>query len=76
MKNNLKFTFDVSNFEPISEDSENKLIGGFSASLASNDSFKEIDTNQGCNNCQGGNCASGCGGGQNISCNTTAGCSN
>ncbi|MEE4000518.1 hypothetical protein V1T75_09210 [Tenacibaculum sp. FZY0031] len=74
MKNNLKLTFDISNFEPISENSENKLIGGFSISVTSKESFKETDPNSGCNNCHGGNCASGCGTGSNVGCNAVAGC--
>ena len=66
-----KITFDISNFEPISENTENKLIGGFSQSQSSSVRF---DFNVEGNNCQGGNCVEGCGSGQNIGCNAVAGC--
>lgn len=71
MDNKIKITFDISNFEPISEDSGNKLVGGFSASMSSNgESLESLS-----NNCNGGNCIKGCGDGQNVNCNTVAGCS-
>ncbi len=71
MKSKVKVTFNVTNFEPLSEGAENKLMGGFSASLAgSKESLKSISDN----NCHGGNCHGSCGGGQNIQCNTVSGC--
>ncbi|WP_452225611.1 hypothetical protein [Lacinutrix chionoecetis] len=70
MGNKIKLSFNISNFEPISEDSENKLIGGFSTSLSgSGDSLETLS-----NNCSGGNCVEGCGSGQNINCNAVKGC--
>ncbi|WP_452225613.1 hypothetical protein [Lacinutrix chionoecetis] len=70
MKNKAKIVFNISNFEPISENSENKLIGGFSASMTGGaDSLDTIS-----NNCMGGNCDTNCGGGQNIKCNSVNGC--
>ncbi len=44
MGNKVKIMFDISNFEPIAEDSENKLVGGFSASVASRFQQQEQDT--------------------------------
>ncbi len=70
MGNKVKVMFDISNFEPIAEDSENKLVGGFSASVSSKDF--ECTEQTGSNNCLGGNCAEGCGGGQIL--NGAAGC--
>ena len=69
MGNKVKVMFDISNFEPVTEDSENKLVGGFSASLSRQD-VQQQDTVS--NNCLGGNCADGCGDGQIL--NGTAGC--
>lgn len=71
MKNNIKVTVNISGFEPISETSENKLIGGFSASLSTNDeSLQSLS-----NNCHGGNCVKGCGGWpSNDWCNSVPGC--
>ncbi|WP_452225614.1 hypothetical protein [Lacinutrix chionoecetis] len=63
-------TFDISNFESISENSENKLIGGFSVSFTGGVNSLETISN----NCEGGNCATRCGSGQNIGCNDVAGC--
>ncbi|WP_340203318.1 hypothetical protein [Ascidiimonas sp. W6] len=69
MKNKVKFMFDISNFEPVAEDSENKLVGGFTASISSN-RVQGVETIT--NNCQGGNCVEGCGGGGTV--NAVAGC--
>lgn len=70
MENKINITFNISSFEPISENSENKLIGGFSVSLSGGrDSLETLS-----NNCQGGNCSTNCGGAQNIKCNSVAGC--
>lgn len=59
-------------FETLTESNENTLIGGFSASISI------VETGVGefnSNNCNGGNCVSGCGNGQNVgTCNTTMGC--
>lgn len=70
MENKIKLTFNISSFEPISEDSENKLVGGFSSSKSGGkDSVANLS-----NNCHGGNCVWGCGSGQNVGCNEVAGC--
>lgn len=68
MKNKISLTFNISNFEPVSENSINKLIGGFSTSLSARGDSLEILSN----NCHGGNCVKGCG--TNTNCNTVAGC--
>lgn len=73
MKKNYKVKLKLINFELIKKDESNKLLGGFSLSLSSN---SDILISGETNNCEGGNCASGCGVGQNVSCNTSAGCSN
>ena len=70
MGNKVQMIFDISNFEPIAEDSESKLVGGFSTSLSRQNAQQQEETVT--NNCQGGNCASGCGGGQIL--NGAAGC--
>jgi hypothetical protein len=62
---------DLHKFESISETSGQKLIGGFSATFSVNEL---VDESGGSNNCQGGNCKTGCGTGQNIQCNTVDGC--
>ena len=72
MKTKVDFSFNLKNFETISENSESKLVGGFSATFFSSE--KEFD--QGANNCSGGNCVAGCGNGQNVDCNTVVGCGN
>ena len=70
MKNKINFEFNISNFESISESSGNKLVGGFSTSFTGGvDSLETIS-----NNCEGGNCATRCGSGQNIGCNAVAVC--
>jgi hypothetical protein len=63
MKENKKV--DFKNFEVLSESRNGNMIGGFSPIIivASTSSF--YATNSEChvvNNCNGGNCASGCGG--------------
>ncbi|GAA4208142.1 hypothetical protein GCM10022289_31640 [Pedobacter jeongneungensis] len=68
----FKLNFQVNDFETISEDSEKKLIGGFSASMAMINN--EEGEGGGANNCAGGNCVAKCGEGQNVSCNAIAGC--
>ena len=70
MGNKVKLMFDISNFEPVSEDSENKLVGGFSTSLSRQD--QDPVQQETANNCLGGNCTDGCGGGQTL--NGAAGC--
>ncbi|MDP1814039.1 MAG: hypothetical protein Q8K92_06280 [Leadbetterella sp.] len=75
MQKNINSSFNLSNFESISETSENQLVGGFSSSLSFNLTMSYGDDNS--NNCEGGNCAAGCGTGQNVkSCNTVSGCGN
>ncbi|WP_340203320.1 hypothetical protein [Ascidiimonas sp. W6] len=69
MGNKVKKMFDFSSFEPVAEDSENKLVGGFSASVSRSQSQSQDTVS---NNCLGANCASGCGNGQNA--NGAAGC--
>lgn len=71
MGSKLKLKFDVANFEPLSENNERKLVGGFSVSLSGKGEINNTITD---NNCYGGNCDTNCGGGQNISCNTVSGC--
>jgi hypothetical protein len=68
----FKINFKYTDFEPISETSESQLTGGFSSAISvlPGTPFAVED-----NNCNGGNCTSGCGTGQNVSqCNTTMGC--
>lgn len=67
----LNLSFQISGFEPISEDSEKKLVGGFSSSMAG---MALPTEGEGSKNCAGGNCVSGCGNGQNVSCNAVPGC--
>ncbi len=70
---NLKIGFSISDFEPIAENSEKKLVGGFSLSHTAV-GISDFNTT---NNCEGGNCASGCGDGpigQNKGCNVSPGC--
>ncbi len=72
MLSKIKLSYDFSNFEPISENSENKLIGGFSVSITGGvDSLETMS-----NNCQGSNCAANCDGSgvQNTKCNTVTNC--
>ncbi len=72
MATKVKLSFEISNFETISENSEKKLVGGFSASLTGgSDSLETLS-----NNCNGGNCSFGCGssGSTNKGCNSVAGC--
>ncbi len=69
MENKVKMRFDISNFESVTEDSENRLVGGFSASVSG--TFQD-PVQQTTNNCLGANCVSGCGDGQNV--NGVAGC--
>lgn len=71
MKSKINVTFDIANFEPLSENNENKLVGGFSVSLSGRGGGTNTITD---NNCHGGNCDTNCGGGQNINCNTVSGC--
>jgi len=74
MKNtNVSFSFNFKDFEKISESHGEKLVGGFSQVVAQ--AMVEFDKDPGgSNNCDGGNCKAGCGNGQNIQCNTVAGC--
>ena len=69
MENNSRIMFDISNFEPVTEDSGNKLVGGFSASKALIIIAHPLDNAH--NKCIG-NCIAGCGG---PTLNGTAGCS-
>lgn len=67
--------FLLLNFEPVSNELEEKLIGGFSQSVSVAGPTTTIDDGAS-NNCMGGNCTNGCGmGGQNSGCNATSGCS-
>lgn len=63
----MSIKFKFTDFEEISETSSERLIGGFSASFSINKNYGDADE-VGSNNCAGGNCASGCGTGQNIHC--------
>ncbi len=69
-----KIKVDLSKFEFISEAIDGKLLGGFSASFEVDPGSNLIDDGSGSNNCSGGNCRANCGSGQNIQCNTVAGC--
>ena len=70
MKNKITLTFE--DYEKTSEPQEDYLVGGFSKSFSNQ---KEIAFAEHTNNCDGGNCVSGCGGNGNYSCNTATGCS-
>lgn len=73
MKNKATISFQISNYEAISESSESKLVGGFSKSQSSSTSYDFNTTN----NCYGGNCTPDCGDGpigQNLNCNVAQGC--
>lgn len=74
MKQKSKLKVIITCFEPLKNDEENKLIGGFSGSLSNRDAQDSIGL--GSNNCEAGNCSSGCGIGQNVGCNTHSGCGN
>ena len=67
----MKVRVSLEKFETISENSKNQLTGGFSFSVSSV-SNRETETLS--NNCNGGNCISRCGSGQNIGCNSSAFC--
>jgi len=67
-----KIKVDLSKFEFISEATDGKLLGGFSASFEVASLFNP--DGDGSNNCNGGNCVAECGKGQNVNCNTVAGC--
>ena len=71
MKTKAKTHFNISKFESISQNMDDRLVGGFSTTFFSSE--KEFD--QGANNCSGGNCSANCGNGQNVGCNVTFGCS-
>lgn len=66
--------FIIESYESISENSEKRIVGGFTASF----SMEQIDhtKDDNANNCLGGNCKPGCAAHQNIDCNKVAGCSN
>lgn len=64
--------FNTSKFEPISNVNAAHLIGGFSQSYSS--SVDDEDSSGETNNCNGNNCRTNCGEGQNRDCNTTAHC--
>jgi len=65
-----KVTITLENFEGISESQGNQLVGGFSVSFSASKG-SEFDMAV-ANNCNGGNCVTGCGG--NSGCNTVANC--
>lgn len=67
----LKFK-TILKFDVISEQQNGKLIGGFSGAFSVESLYTTINTVS--NNCNGQNCASGCGTGQNIHCNTGIQC--
>lgn len=70
----IKTTLFLEGLEKVSESDGKTLIGGFSLSIVGPGGL-DPDTGTGeANNCQGGNCVSGCGNGQNVQCNTIAGC--
>ncbi|WP_312741715.1 hypothetical protein [Sphingobacterium multivorum] len=67
-----KITFSIDQFESITETAGHKFIGGFS--MAYGNDPDDTDDGGVTNNCDGGNCKSSCGTGQNIQCNTVANC--
>ncbi|GAA4208128.1 hypothetical protein GCM10022289_31610 [Pedobacter jeongneungensis] len=69
----LTAKFNINHFEGIQNDLEYKLIGGFSLSFNSGNPDGDSEGG-GANNCQGGNCTSSCGSGQNVQCNAVAHC--
>ena len=73
MKNKLKISIDLENFEPISETSKSQLTGGFSNSVG-NGGVVTAPGGVGPENtnCLGANCTMGCGDGQTV--NTVRGC--
>ena len=74
MKNQVNLALKIKNFEHISENSESKLIGGFSTSISMS-STDENNLEIISNNCHGGNCTTGCGGWPtNDYCNSVSGC--
>lgn len=52
-----KEKFDLSKFEALSQNQQGQLVGGFSAATDPND---QLPTDPVTNNCNGGNCVSGC----------------
>ena len=71
MKNKVKVSFELENFEPISETSKSQLTGGFSSSVGPKAAGQGVFTAEN-KNCLGANCTDGCGDGQNV--NTVRGC--
>ena len=70
---NRKFKSSILNFTPISTESGQKLVGGFSQSISVGPTTTLDDGAS--NNCMGGNCTNGCGvGGQNSGCNAVSSC--
>lgn len=61
----------VAEFEQISSFQTGKIVGGFSRSFSVSGTVANDLVG---NNCHGGNCAHGCGGDNNVYCNTTVGC--
>jgi len=65
-------TKDLTRFEVLNETAQGSLVGGFSFALTADVSTNLADTT---NNCQGGNCKTGCGAEQNVgACNSVPGC--
>jgi len=64
----VKNFFYVGDFESLNETSEQHLIGGFSSSFTVEGNSAANLNEVGSNNCDGGNCVSGCGSGQNVIC--------
>lgn len=63
--------FDLSHYEQLIH-GESSLVGGFSLSYT--DPNDSDDGGGQTNNCNGGNCTSSCGTGQNVQCNAVAHC--
>lgn len=60
-----KTTVILTGFEEISESHVKQLLGGFSHTITNPNTGIDTGTT---NNCEGGNCVTGCGNGQNINC--------
>jgi len=66
-----KIKQNLTEFEVLNESSQGNLVGGFSVVMTASASAMLTETN----NCQGGNCKTGCGAEQNVgACNSVPGC--
>ena len=65
MKNKVKISIELENFEPIAETSKNRLTGGFSSSKSVSGPIG-LESSLPNINCLGANCTLNCGDGQVI----------